>query len=82
MDIGTDEYLASGQYCFLEWSEIAEPILPPTYVKVEIRVDEENGDRHILAERFDAQRNASRNANPMAGKTGPASAVSQHRLKN
>lgn len=82
LDIGTDEYLASGQYCFLEWSEIAEPILPPTYVKVEIRVDEESGDRHILAERFDAQRNNSRNADPMAGKTGPASAVAQHRLKN
>ena len=82
LDIGTDEYLASGQYCFLEWSEIAEPILPPTYVKVEIRVDENNGDRHILAERFDARRNNSRNADPMAGKTGPASAVAQHRLKN
>ena len=49
LDIGTDEYLESGNYCFLEWSEIAEPILPSRYAKVEIQVDEANQCRHIRA---------------------------------
>ena len=48
LDIGTDEYLESGCYCFLEWSEIVESIFPERFVKVEIEPDE-NGTRHIHA---------------------------------
>lgn len=49
LDIGTEEYLDSGEYCFLEWSEIIEPILPSRYVKVVIDVDQETSCRHIYA---------------------------------
>lgn len=48
LDIGTGEYLESGNYCFLEWSEIIERILPERFVRVEIRPDEK-GVRHIHA---------------------------------
>ena len=68
LDIGTDEYLASGHYCFLEWSEIAEPILPPSYVRVGIHVDETDGSRHIRAER----RKAARNTSPAAAEAVPS----------
>ena len=66
LDIGTDEYLSSGHYCFLEWSEIAEPILPPSYVRVGIHVDETDGSRHIRAER-----RAARNTSPAAAEAVP-----------
>jgi len=42
-DFGIEEYLSSGSYCFIEWPELAEEILPPETVKVRITVgkDEE-----------------------------------------
>ncbi len=46
LDIGFEEYLYSGYYCLIEWSEKVEDILPDTYVKVEIKVSE-NEDRII-----------------------------------
>lgn len=33
-DIGYEEYFYSGHYCFSEWTEKIEPILPDHYVKV------------------------------------------------
>lgn len=35
-DIGYEEYFFSGQYCFTEWTEKIEPLLPDSYVRVEI----------------------------------------------
>lgn len=35
-DIGADEYLAGGCYCFVEWPQIVMDILPLQYVAVEI----------------------------------------------
>ena len=42
-DFGIEEYLSSGSYCFIEWPELAEEILPPETVRVRITVgkDEE-----------------------------------------
>lgn len=42
-DFGIEEYLSSGFYCFMEWPELIEDILPPETVKVRISVgpDEE-----------------------------------------
>lgn len=42
-DFGIEEYLSSGSYCFIEWPELAEEILPPETVKIRITVgnDEE-----------------------------------------
>ena len=46
MDMGTEEYLYSGNYCFFEWAEMIEPLLPDDLVIVEIEVLE-NGDREL-----------------------------------
>ena len=46
MDMGTEEYLYSGNYCFIEWAEMIAPILPDDLVTVEIEVLE-NGDRAL-----------------------------------
>jgi tRNA threonylcarbamoyladenosine biosynthesis protein TsaE len=35
-DIGYEDYIYSGNYCFLEWPELVEDILPPDVVKVTI----------------------------------------------
>jgi tRNA threonylcarbamoyladenosine biosynthesis protein TsaE len=37
-DFGIEEYLSSGSYCFMEWPELIEDILPPETVKVRITV--------------------------------------------
>ncbi len=37
-DFGIEEYLSSGSYCFIEWPEMVEGILPPDTVNVRIIV--------------------------------------------
>ena len=37
-DIGYEEYLYSGNYCFIEWPEKMERLLPHDFIKVEIKV--------------------------------------------
>ncbi len=41
-EIGTEEYLYSGSYCFMEWSERVKELLPERYVKIEIEILGEN----------------------------------------
>lgn len=60
IDIGTEEYLESGDYCFLEWSEVIEPILPLRYVKVTIDVDEATSCRTIRARLIDHEPQSAR----------------------
>lgn len=36
LDIGVDEYLYSGNYCFIEWPERIPHLLPKTYLKINI----------------------------------------------
>ena len=50
MDFGAEEYLYSGNYCFIEWAEMIEPLLPEDTVWVKIEV-EKNGERSLS---FDA----------------------------
>lgn len=38
-DFGVEEYLTGDSYCFMEWPELIEEILPPETVKVKINVD-------------------------------------------
>lgn len=40
-DIGFEEYLYSGKYCFLEWPEKISQLLPETFVYISIEVKEE-----------------------------------------
>jgi len=46
MDFGAEEYLYSGNYCFIEWPEMIEPLLPEDTVYIRI-VPQENGDRQL-----------------------------------
>ncbi|TAL62912.1 MAG: tRNA (adenosine(37)-N6)-threonylcarbamoyltransferase complex ATPase subunit type 1 TsaE [Bacteroidetes bacterium] len=39
-DFGIEEYLTSDSYCFMEWPEIVEEMLPPGTVRVRITVDD------------------------------------------
>lgn len=41
-EIGVEDYLYSGNYCFLEWPENVEELIQPDFVKVRISV----GDDH------------------------------------
>ena len=49
MDFGAEEYLYSGNYCFIEWPEMIEPLLPDDTVYIRI-VPQENGDRKLIIE--------------------------------
>lgn len=48
LDIGFEEYVNSGNYCFIEWPEVAMPLMPDKYVEVNIRA--EGDTRHITAQ--------------------------------
>lgn len=45
-DFGYEDYFYSGDYCFIEWPELIEPILPPNAVKIVIR--EIDGGKRII----------------------------------
>ncbi len=46
-DFGIEEYLDGVSYCFMEWPELIEDILPPETINVRISVDE-NEERTLL----------------------------------
>ena len=46
MDFGAEEYLYSDNYCFIEWPEKIEALLPEDTVRVKI-VPQANGDRRL-----------------------------------
>ena len=46
-DIGYEEYFYSGCYCFTEWTEKVEELLPEHYVRVEM--EEKDGKRVLNA---------------------------------
>ncbi|HLN55687.1 MAG TPA: tRNA (adenosine(37)-N6)-threonylcarbamoyltransferase complex ATPase subunit type 1 TsaE [Bacteroidales bacterium] len=39
-DFGIEEYLTGETWCFMEWPELVEEILPPEMIKVKISVEE------------------------------------------
>lgn len=45
-DFGYEDYFFSGEYCFIEWPELIESLLPPITVKVYIK-EVENKKRII-----------------------------------
>ena len=47
MDFGAEEYLYSGNYCFIEWPEMIKVLLPDDTVYIRI-VPQENGDRKLI----------------------------------
>jgi tRNA threonylcarbamoyladenosine biosynthesis protein TsaE len=51
-DFGIEEYFASGLFCFIEWPELAEAILPEETVKVRITVAQEEQRIVAIEEKF------------------------------
>lgn len=47
IDFGAEEYLYSGNYCFIEWPEKIEALLPEDTVWVKIE-PQENGERRLI----------------------------------
>lgn len=47
LDIGVEEYLFDDDYCFIEWPEIIQDLLPEEMVFIEIEV-QGNGSRRFL----------------------------------
>lgn len=50
MDFGAEEYLYSGNYCFIEWPEKIEPLLPDDTVYIRI-VPQADGSRLLTVEK-------------------------------
>jgi len=46
-DFGIEDYLAGESYCFMEWPELVEELLPEETVKIRISVDED--EQRILS---------------------------------
>jgi len=38
LDMGVEDYLYSGNYCFIEWPERIQDLLPPHYISIKITV--------------------------------------------
>ena len=47
LDFGAEEYLYSGNYCFIEWPEMIDALLPEDTVYVRISVLD-NGNRQLI----------------------------------
>lgn len=47
-DIGYEEYFYSGNYCFTEWTEKIEDLLPEHYLR--LLIEERDGMRHLAAQ--------------------------------
>ena len=50
-DIGFEEYLDSGEYCFIEWPEMIQNLWPLHYIRIRINQDED-GHRIINADKI------------------------------
>ena len=48
-DMGYEEYFYSGNYCFIEWPELIEPLLPDDAVRVTI-TEQDDGSRALSFE--------------------------------
>lgn len=42
LDMGCEEYFASGCYCFVEWPELAQPLLPDDVCIIKIEVGDDD----------------------------------------
>lgn len=49
-DLGYEDYIYSGNYCFIEWPEMIEALLPEGIVEVRIK-EAENGTRQVEAKK-------------------------------
>ena len=47
IDIGYEEYIYSGCYCFMEWPEMIENLLPEGYITIRLEADDDTEVRTI-----------------------------------
>jgi len=48
MDIGIEDYLYSGYYCFIEWPNLIKPLMPIEHHSLEIHILEDNKRKIIF----------------------------------
>lgn len=48
MDIGLYEYFDSGSYCFIEWPEMIEELLPDETLRVKIEIEDDTVRRLVF----------------------------------
>jgi tRNA threonylcarbamoyladenosine biosynthesis protein TsaE len=48
LDIGIDEYLNSGSYCFFEWPELVQDMVQPPYIRVDFSMEGEIRVLHVV----------------------------------
>jgi len=48
LDIGIEDYLDSSHYCFMEWPELIEPILPEEVLKISLEIVEDSMRKIVL----------------------------------
>jgi tRNA threonylcarbamoyladenosine biosynthesis protein TsaE len=47
LDIGYEEYIFSGSYCFMEWPEKIEPVLPDE--RLDVLIEEQDDGTRIIS---------------------------------
>lgn len=50
-DLGYEEYFYNGNFCFIEWPELAEDLLPPDVLKISIEVGTKNKRTFLISEK-------------------------------
>ena len=45
LDIGVEEYFYSGNYCFIEWPDIVESLIPEDALRIKISLGEQEDER-------------------------------------
>ena len=51
MDFGAEDYLYSGNYCFIEWPDIIASLLPEDTIRISIE-PQPNGDRRLTIQNY------------------------------
>jgi tRNA threonylcarbamoyladenosine biosynthesis protein TsaE len=48
LDIGYEDYFYSGNYCFIEWPEVAAALIPEECLYITIAVDDASEERRFM----------------------------------
>ncbi|HHP7241612.1 MAG TPA: tRNA (adenosine(37)-N6)-threonylcarbamoyltransferase complex ATPase subunit type 1 TsaE [Cyclobacteriaceae bacterium] len=52
LNLGLDEYLESGNYCFIEWPEIIMQWFSDSFIEINIKLHQKNLDRIIQVDAY------------------------------
>jgi tRNA threonylcarbamoyladenosine biosynthesis protein TsaE len=48
VDIGIEDYLYSGNYCFIEWAQVVEALVPDDTVRISIEILPKNARKLVI----------------------------------